>query len=549
MATLTHEIRDIARFNHIMAVLAEAGMHNFLTRIKLKGKKLFNWQFKPQPEMSSAAKLRHAFENLGPTFIKFGQLLSVRPDLVPKEYVAEFSKLQDSVKEFDFEDAKIIIETELGGPISKFFRSFSKTPLSAASIAQVYEAQLKNGQLVVVKVQRPRIREIIEHDLHILSFFAKMVEKHIEDAKKYNPAEVVEEFSKWIHQELDFQIEARNTERFYNTFKDSHTIKVPKVYMKYTAKRVLTLEKIEGVPLRKFHGDPKRNKIIMQALADTFLKQVMEDGYFHADPHPGNILITDHKVALIDFGIVGSLDDDLKEQIAALLVSLVEHDLDGVINAILDMNISEDDVNIKKLRQEIRQQLNLFYVKSANEYAAQDLADLTKIAHDNGMHLPLDFILLTKQILTLDGVSKLLVSNYSYVETITPYVKQFAESHRSLEYIKQRLERRLKESLRAVDKAPMQIARFLHKLEKGKITLAIETKELKEIEHLALGLESSSEKIALAFLIGTMSVGIALFARVETLPMLFGWPISRILFLVATFFGFWMIISILRAQV
>ncbi|MBI2040588.1 MAG: AarF/ABC1/UbiB kinase family protein [DPANN group archaeon] len=549
MATITHEIRDIARFNYIMAVLAEAGLHNFLTRVKLKGKKLFNWGFKPQPEMSSAEKLRHAFEKLGPTFIKFGQLLSVRPDLIPREYVMEFSKLQDSVKEFDFEEAKLIIESELGSPINRFFRAFSKTPLSAASIAQVYEAQLKNGQRVVVKVQRPRIKDTIEHDLHILFFFAKLIERHIEDSKKYNPTEIVEEFSKWIHQELDFQIEARNTERFYNMFKDSATIKVPKVYMKYTSKKVLTLEKIDGVPLRKFHGDAKQNKKIMHELADAFLKQVMEDGYFHADPHPGNILITDDRVGLIDYGIVGSLDDELKEQIAALLVSLVERDIDGVVNAILDMNISDEDVNVKKLRQDIRQQLNLFYVRSANEYAAQDLVDLTKIAHDNGLKLPVDFVLLTKQILTLDGVSKMLVSNYSYVETITPYVKQFAESHRSLEYIKQRLEKRLKESLRAVDKAPMQFSRFLHRLEKGKVKIEVEPKELKEIEHLARELESSSEKIALAFLIGTMSVGIALFARVETLPIFFGWPVSRILFLIATFFGFWMIISILRMKV
>ncbi len=551
MRGLADEVRDIGRFNKIVAVMAGVGLHDVADRLKLRGRRLFDIRFKKEKhyERSTPEKLRLAFEKLGPTFIKFGQLLSVRPDLVPKDYILEFSKLQDSVAPFDYEDVKAIVEAELGRPLHHSFKYFSKTPLSAASIAQVHFAILKNGQKVVVKVQRPKIKQTIEHDLHVLYYFAKLIEKYIEDSKKYNPHEVVDEFSKWIAQELDFFIEARNAEKVYQNFRGVKYIKIPKVYWDLSTRRVLTLEYLDGQKLRNLKCPESEKKRILRNLVDASLKQVVEDGFFHADPHPGNIIILkDNVIGLVDFGIVGHIDSEMKEQIAALLVSLLRKDIDGILNAILDMNISEADINVKKIQQEIRNTLNIWYVKRAKEYASEDLVTLAKLSADNGIKLPIDFILLTKQILTLDGVSQLLDPNYYLIDEIEPYMRKIVSERSSLQYIAARVKERSLEAARFADRLPGQLVHLLRKLEKGKIRLEIEPKEIREVEHLAVQMEIAAEKIALAVMISAIIVGAALFSRVEQLPFIFGWPLSKILFLIAAVFGFWMILSIIRER-
>jgi len=551
MATLIHEIRDIGRFNKIVAVMASVGLHDIADRLKLKGKRLFDLKFRKEKHYarSTPEKLRIAFERLGPTFIKFGQLLSVRPDLVPKDYVIEFSKLQDSVPPFDYEDAKAIVEAELGKPVHHFFKYFSRTPLSAGSIAQVHVAILKNGQKVIVKVQRPDIKEKIEHDMHILFYFAKLIEKYIEDSKKYNPHEVVEEFSKWMQKELDFFIEARNAEKLYQNMKNLNYIKIPKIYWKYSTRRVLTMEFLDGSKLGNLKDSESEKKKILQKLVDASLQQIVEDGFFHADTHPGNILILKNNViGLVDFGIVGHIDAAMKEQIASLLISMLNKDIDGIINSVLDMNISDAEINVKKLRQDIHEALNLWYVKRAKEYTAEDLVTLTKLSTDHGIKLPVDFVLLTKQILTLDGVSQLLDPNYYFIEEIEPYMRKLIAQRSSLKFIAERVKERSIEAVRFADKLPNQLVNTLRMLEKGKIRLEVEPKEIREVEHLATQMEVAAEKIALAVMISAIVVGAALFSRVEQLPFIFGWPLSKALFLIAAVFGFWMILSILRER-
>ncbi len=551
MATITHEIRDIARLNKVIAVLMSVGLHDVVDRLRLKGKKLFDIKLGKERQYSHSTpeKLRIAFEKLGPTYIKFGQLLSVRPDLVPKEYIKEFAKLQDQIPPFDYEDAKQIVESELGQPIHHIFKYFSKAPLSAASIAQVHLAVLKNGKKVVVKIQRPNIKETIEHDMHVLLYFARLIEKYIEDSRKYNPHELVGEFQRWIHKELDFFIEARNAEKIYQNFKNSKSVKIPKIYWEYSTRRILTLEYLDGVKLREFKDSGAAKKQILHTLVDATLKQIVEDGFFHADPHPGNIIILkDNKVGLIDFGIVGNIDGDMKEQIASLLISITQKDIDGIMNVILDMNLSDADVNLKKIRQEIREELNIWYVKHSREYSIEDLVTLTKIAADYGIRLPIDFILLTKAVLTIDGVCQMLEPGYYLIDEIEPYMKKLVDEKNSIEYIKDRVQKRATEAARFVDKLPGQLVNALRKLEKGKIRLEIEPKEIKEIEHLATGLEIAAEKVALAMIISAFLVGAALFARVEALPLILGWPLSKLLFLAGAVFGIWMILSIIRER-
>ncbi len=547
MASILHEVRDVARFNHILRVMAEVGLHNFLDRLKLRGKQRFNWQFKKDHPYSTPEKLRVAFEKLGPTFIKFGQLLSVRPDLVPKEYVDEFSKLQDAVHEEQWEDIKQQVESELQAPIHKVFKHFNQKPISAASIAQVHLAELKTGELVAVKVQRPNIQDIIDKDVHILTYLAKLIERYVEDSHKYNPQELVSEFSKWIGRELDFFIEARNAEKFYQNFKGVKDVKVPKIYWDYSTKKVLTMEYIAGKKLKELKLNKDTKEKILQTIAEASLKQIVEDGFFHADPHPGNIIImSGNRVAFIDYGIVGNIDDQLKEQMAVLLMALLDKNVDDVVNVILDMNISDEEVNVKKFRQDLRENLNIYYVKQTNRYAVQDLANVAKLSTDHKIRLPIDFVLLTKAVLTLDGLAMQLDPSYSIVDKLSPYMKDYADKRKSLGFLKDRLEQRGKEFIRFADKLPAQLTHVFRRLEKGKITLEVAPKEIKELSELTREVEGAAEKVALAMMIGAIAVAAALFAQVEELPFVFGWPLSKIIFLLAALFAFWMIISILQ---
>ncbi|MEK6807771.1 MAG: AarF/ABC1/UbiB kinase family protein [Nanoarchaeota archaeon] len=551
MAALFHEIKDLGRLEKVVSVLASVGMHDFLDSIRLKSRKLFNIQLgkKELHAHSTAEKLRIAFEKLGPTYIKFGQLLSVRPDLVSKEYIKEFSKLQDEIAPFDSDEAKSIVENELGRPIHQVFKSFSTKPLSAASIAQVHLAVLKNGQKVVVKVQRPRIKEIIEHDMHVLYHFAQLMEKYINNSQKYHPREAVSEFERWISKELDFFIEARNAEKMYLNFKNNSAVKIPKVYWEYSTKRVLTLEYLDGVKLKDLDVSEPAKKELLKNLVNAMLKQIVEDGFFHADPHPGNIIILKgNRVGLVDFGIVGNLDNELKENIATLLISITRKNIDGIMSAVLDLNTSDSEINIKKIRQEIREDLNIWYVRHAREYSVEDIVTLVKIAADNGVHTPIDFILLAKALLTLDGVCQSLVPDYYLIEEIEPYMKKLVDERGSLEYIKDKVKSRAEQTLRMADKLPGQLAVLLRKLEKGKIKLEIEPKELKEVEHIAVGLEVAAEKISLGVVIGALLIGAGLLSRVEGMPVLLGWPLSSILYTVSTVFAVWMVISILRGM-
>src|SRR3989344_5879132 len=251
MLHLIKEVRDIERFNEIVSVLVEEGFEFLIAKINLGqfvplGKKLKS-KLKKKEDVKPEVRLRKTLERLGPTFIKFGQVLSVRPDLVPISYSKELEKLQDRVEPFPFEKVKEIVEKELGKKISELFRSFEKEPIASASISQVHKAVLKTGEKVAVKVQRPDVRKIMETDTEIMFYFAKLLEKYSEKLKDYRPVRIVSEFKQWTEKELDFRLEARNAMRFYENFRGSKTIYIPKVYNGWTSERVLTLEFIEGI--------------------------------------------------------------------------------------------------------------------------------------------------------------------------------------------------------------------------------------------------------------------------------------------------------------
>jgi len=347
MFHIIKEVRDIKRFNQILIVLFEEGFDFLLSKIKLSKyipiTKRLKSKLKKSEESKPEIRLRKTLERLGPTFIKFGQLLSVRPDLIPKEYVKELEKLQDSVPPFSFNEVKSTIEKEFGKKIEHLFLHFEKKPIASASISQVHKAILKPGKKSAVKVQRPDVKKIMETDIEIMFYFAKLLENHVENMRRFKPLKIVSEFKDWTERELDFRLEARNAKRFYQNFKGSKTVHIPKVYDGLTSERILTLEFIEGIELHNIK-EIKRRKLdfneIMKNGFNAIMTQVFVHGIFHADPHPGNIIIMrDNSIAFVDFGIVGYFDERLKNKCMDLLYGIVEQDEEIIMDTLVSMGM------------------------------------------------------------------------------------------------------------------------------------------------------------------------------------------------------------------
>ena len=301
-------------------------------------------------------RLRRVLEKLGPTFIKFGQVLSVRPDLIPKEYCKELEKLQDDVPPMPWIEVRRIVEKEFGMPIDRIFRKFETNPIASASISQVHKAVLKNNDIVAVKVQRPNAKKTMETDIDIMIYIASLLEKGMENIRKYKPVKVVEEFRTWTEKELDFRLEARNAKKFYENFRNSRHVKIPKVYSEFTTDKVLTLEYIDGIELNDFERIRKNNVNFKRMIGiglEALLEQVFVHGIFHADPHPGNILIVDNDmVAFVDFGIVGFFDERLKQKCIDLVAGIVNQDEELILETLTSLGMS-DTGNYDELRSDI----------------------------------------------------------------------------------------------------------------------------------------------------------------------------------------------------
>src|SRR3989344_1560988 len=302
-------IKEVSRLRQIAVVLAEQELFFLVDRLKLKRHLPLNHQPRYlQNKSDLPRRLRLAMENLSGAFIKLGQLLSLRADLIPKEYAQEFSRLQDEVKPFKFEKVKEVIEKEFQKSLSEIFIKFDPNPIAAASVGQVHKAMLNNGKIVAVKVQRPGIEKIFEVDIALLYHLAVLLEKHYPELKDYNLVDIVKEFEEYTKNELDYICEARNIDVFHSNFKDD-PIKIPKVYWEYTTRRVLTMEFINGVKITQVKSN---RRMYVRQIVESYLKQTMEYGIFHADPHPGNIFVMENqRLALLDFGIVGHISGEL----------------------------------------------------------------------------------------------------------------------------------------------------------------------------------------------------------------------------------------------
>lgn len=372
-------------------------------------------------------RIRQFLEDLGPTFIKVGQLASTRPDLIPKDIRMELSKLQDHISPVPFEQVRKIIEDELEGEMEELFYSFEESPLGVASIGQVHEAVLPTGEKVAVKVQRPNVGKQVHIDLEILHEMAERAEKRLDWAKRYQVVDVVEEFKKSITSELDYEHEGRNADLMAKQFEDDPQVYIPEIYWDYTTKKVLTMEYVEGIKLNDQEGLAQAqcdNKWLAEKLVQAIFYQMFEDGYFHADPHIGNFfaLPEENGIAFMDFGLVGRLSKDMQRNLASIVIAMTSQDTKKMTRAMKRMGVVPADIDEHEWEGDVDQFLIKYYDVPFSEISlGQSITDMFQIAHKHQIEVPSDFTLIGKTMPTLEGVVAQLDPDFSIITAAEPF--------------------------------------------------------------------------------------------------------------------------------
>lgn len=378
--------------------------------------------------INNPKQLRLAFEELGPSFVKIGQILSTRPDILPHAYIEELQKLQDDVKPESYEVIEKVITTELKKPISEIFVNFSKTPIASASLAQVHLATLKNGTKVVVKVQRPKVKEIMLNDIYILGKVAPFI-NFTTPGSAIDIKEVVEELKNATEKELDFLNEAENIKRFYKNNKDVKFIVSPQVYDEYTTSSILVMEYIDGIKIDNIERLNKEGydlKDIASKLAYNYCQQIFEHGFFHADPHPGNILIHANKIGYLDFGLMGDLSENLQKKFTTFLEAIASRDISSMTKSVIRIGLKRGKVDSKKLYSDIEHIYNEYIDESLFDFdLPQMLDEIFKACKRNNIYMPKDVTLLLKGLMTLEGLLVKISPEFNIMDIITPYVKNY----------------------------------------------------------------------------------------------------------------------------
>jgi len=536
----TQTYKDFKRLQQISNVLFKQELGYFVAKLKLKHNLPFQKRVQPKkfikPEGSLPRSLRIAMEELGGSFVKLGQLLSLRPDLVPEEYIEEFSKLQDSVKPFPFEQVKATIEVEFGKPIKKIFSHFNKKPIAAASVGQVHEAILKNGDKVAVKVQRPNIRQVFETDIDLMYHLAHLIEKHIPESKTFNPVGIVEEFEKYTKKEFDYLLEARNIERYGHVIKNEKNLVVPKVYKEYVTPRVLVMEFIDGVKISEVK-DFKKLKVKKSYLSNTlvkaFVKGVLYHRLFHADPHPGNILIMKNKkIALLDFGITGYLTSELADQIGYLYFAIINGDMDMIVDGLVD--ISElPNVDKETLKEDVREMWDLYYDVSLEEVdMTRFFLSTLEIGKRHGFKFPVQYVLLLKSMITTEGVIRKIDPNFNFVRSGKPLFKKFIEERTKPENLLKNAKKTILEFKDLLVNFPSDAKRIMTKLEeedKEEKSFKLDDEEMKEFAH---EVEKSTNRMTVGVILAAFIIASALMILAKVPPIVFGLPLYAIIGLI-----------------
>ena len=495
-------------------------------------------------------QVRLAMEELGPTFVKLGQILAGRADLLGPEWIAEFEKLHSHVPPLPLDKLRPQLCEDLGGEPEAVFARFDTEPLAAASIAQVHRAQLKDGTEVIVKIRRPGIADTIAADLRLLGRLAALAEDQLPWLKPYQPQLLVKELAKSLQRELDLASECRNAERIAQNMAEMPWIVVPRVHWAHTCERVNVQDHIGGIAgnhLDALDGQGYDRKLLAQRGAQSVLKMIVEDGLFHADPHPGNVFyLPGDRIAFIDFGMVGRLSVKRRQELLSLLLGLVERNPQAVADVLLDWTGDGSIADIDTLEAEIEAFVDQYYGVPLSQLSLGSmLADVTAILREHQLALPSDLALLIKAFITLEGLGRGLDPDFHMAEEALPLLRKVLRAQYHPKVLAQRAWRNLRRTLAMVEQLPHDISRLMRNARRGKLNIHLDVLHLRRVGDQ---LNRAANRISMALVISALIVGSSIVMTVQGGPTLFGLPAFGFLgFVGAVLGGLWLVRSIWRS--
>lgn len=543
--------QNAKRYKQIIDVIIKYGFGFIIEKLGIDLPVSFRQEKSDERDkLSAPERLVLMLEELGPTFIKLGQLLSTRPDLLPREYIEKLRELQDNVEAVEYEKIRNKLNEEFDKNINELFLYFEPKPMAAASIGQVHKAVLKDGTEVVIKVKRPNIDNIVNADLAILLNIARLAENRIPEIRIYEPVEKIEEFAQNLKKELDYTLEGWNIERFKQNFDKDETIYVPKVFWDYTTKEVLTMEYIDGIKVNQIDKIEKlgldRKKIAVNG-AKSIMKQIFIHGYFHGDPHPGNILILKNsKIVFIDFGMMGRIDEQTKRKLAILITYIVNKNSHGIVDVLLDIGVANKNIDLAKFELDIDDIVNRYYGRTLKQInIAQLINEIFLLLAKYRINIPSNFTLLLKCIITIEGVGRELDPDFNIIEVARPFVKKIIiNRYNPTNLLKDSVEI-LAELSKGILLLPEIVEDISDKLKDDSIKLDFDTEGSKKVLSV---LNRMVNRLVFGIIVASLIIGTSLIVQANIGPFLYDFPILAVLsFAAAVVLGIGLIISILRS--
>jgi len=547
--------RNLNRYRQILGVLIKYGFGDLVDTLHIDqyieiGLQMISKKRREHVERSSRAeRVRMAFEELGPTYIKLGQILSTRPDLVPVDFVKELAKLQDEVPPFPFKEAKSILEFELGQPIENIFEFLEETPLASASIGQVHKARFKDGEEVAIKVQRPGIRRLINVDLEIMLHMATLAERHIEEISLHQPVKIVEEFAKTLEKELDYTIEATSMERVASQFLQDSTVYIPKVFRETTTDRILTTELVQGIKVSKLDLLDQQGydrKIITYRGARICLSQIFDHGFFHADPHPGNIFVLPNNViCLLDFGMVGTIDRNTREDFVELVDSIVRQDETRTARCLLRITSWEEEPNLRDFEKDVADFMGQHLYKPLKEIElGKLLQQLLELAARHRLRIYPDIFLMMKALSTVEGVACMLDPDFDMIHHAEPFIKKVKLDRFSPKRLESDFLSLASQMFTFLKDFPKDVLEITRLIRQRKLSFS---HELQGLDRMLSTHDQISNRISFSIIIAALIIGSALIVISKTPPLFYGISLIGIIgFLAAAVMGVWLLVAILK---
>lgn len=552
-------VRDLSRLHEISVVFIRHGLGDLVRRVGVaslleRAGTVLHWgEAARSAQLEPQQRLRLACEELGPAFIKLGQMLSTREDLLPPAWTTELGRLRSNVAPVPFEELRPVIERALGGAPDAAFAELEREPSGSASIAQVHRARLADGRPVVLKVRRPGIENKVEADLRILAHVAQLVEGELPEARRYQPVRVVEEFRRSLSRELDLAAEARNIERFARNFRDDPYILIPRVYPQWTSSVMNVQERIDGISgddVEAIERAGLDTRLIARRGVDAVLKMILEDGFFHADPHPGNVIyLPGDRIAMIDFGMAGRLSPERRRQIVDLLSGIARHDNEPMLEVLLDW-AGEDAVDEDQLAADVNELVLDFADVPLKDIRIGNLIGrLTALVREHGIVLPSDLTLMFKALISLEGLGRRYDPDFRLVDRIKPFLDRALAARYAPAEVGRRGSASVGQFLGLVGSVPRDLGRLLKDARRGRIRVDL---DLKRLDSFGRKLDSTIDRITIGIMTASLVIGSSIVMTVTSGPQLFGIPVFTVLGLAGYLMAFvnsvWIIVAIWRSR-